>query len=78
MNESELNHLEGQEDEDPSPFVARKSKRFIQNEAVSDGDVWNEYIIVVQTEPQGRRKGKIQYPLHCIIIILPVVLFAIV
>jgi len=43
-------------DGDPSPFVARKSKRFIMNEASSDGDIWREHLIVIQVPVESRRK----------------------
>jgi len=53
----------GTNEEDPSSFIARKSKRIIRNEAASDGDVWHEHLIVVQNpvEPRRRRPCKIYF-----------------
>lgn len=66
MNENESNEREKYKEEDqpipstnegdPSPFVARKSKRIIKNLAASDGDVWHEHLIVVQVPTESRRK----------------------
>ncbi len=43
-------------EEDPLPYVARKSKRVIKNVAGSDGDIWREHLIVIQVPVESRRK----------------------